>query len=352
MFIKNSFSGYNEIVKKIKFLIIMDIPNIDGNVKSVVSICYYYKEKKHKTVFEKRAIFYDKENSTFQKIYYDEKERVIQKDIITHNDDELITSIISYGIDDKLEMKTTFTYDEKGNTIEQIIDTYNRGEHIHKKHLSIYDEERKSKIFEAYENGVLKRKSISIKDESYSIEKIYDKYGNIAQKIEKRFDENKKVITRKVYERENLIIAEENSYDENGNLCEKVINNSKTKGQMRETKRYNSFNKVVEHSRIFVGEPKVSSLLSSNSFFEYDEKGNLIKKYKTSREEDGCVRHRDMYTYKYNEQNNILEECEYDSLGGIYCKTTYEYDEKGNEIKKIKERENEIFVTEHTIEYY
>lgn len=107
----------------------------------------------------------------------------------------------------------------------------------------------------------------------------------------------------------------------------------------------------MEHSK-YITENHSTEHLSSRSLFEYDEKGNIIKKQKISYEEEGNIRFTKTHTYKYDDQNNILEECEYYKEGELYCKITYEYDERGNEIKKIKERGDELIVTEHTIEYY
>lgn len=325
----------------------MDILNIDGNVKSVETISYHYTEEEGRYLYEKRIVFYDQENRTLHDTYYDEEGVITQKMIITHNENEDITNISSFAAENKLEMKSIFIYDEKGNILEQIADTYRRG-HTQKKSLHTYDEEGKKIAIEIYENGILVSKTTLKNDEKNSTEIDYDEDGNITRKIEKLFDENKNIITRKVYERGKLIIIEENSYDENGNLCEKIVDNLKTKVQIREIKRYNDFNKVVEYSRRFTG----NSNLYFKLIFEYDEKGNLIKEYKISDEEEGSVSYSDIHTYKYDGQNNVLEECEYDEEGEIYRKITYEYDERGNEIKKIKKRGDELIVAEHTIEYY
>ena len=325
----------------------MDILNIDGNVKSVESISYHYTEEKGKYLYQKRIIFYNQENRTLHDTYYDEEGAIIQKMITTHNENKDITHISSFTTGDKLEMKSISIYDEKGNILEQIADTYRRG-HTQKRYLHNYDAEGKKIAIEIYENGILVSKTTLRNDEKNSTEIVYDKNGNITRKIGKLFDENKNIITRKVYERENLIIIEENSYDENGNLHEKFVNNLKTKVQIREIKRYNHFNKVVEYSRKFTG----NSNLYFKLIFEYDEKGNLIKEYKISDEEKESINYSGIHTYKYDEQNNVLEECEYDEEGEIYCKTTYEYDKRDNEIKKIKQRGDELIVAEHTIEYY
>lgn len=332
----------------------MDILNIDGNVKSAESISYHYTEERGRYLYQKRIIFYDQENKTLYDTYYDEEGAIIQKMIITHNDREDITSIVSsYDEDDKLDMKHIFTYDEKGNTLEEIMDRYitYKDEYINTKHLYFYDEYGKKAAIESYENGILKGKTILKNDEKNTTEILYNKEGDIIRKTEKVFDENKKLITRNVQDRGKLIFVEQNSYDEKGNLSENLIDNRKTERKKREIKRYNDLDQVVEHS-IYFKDNHTIEYIFSQSFFEYDEKGNVIKNQKISYEEDGSIDYTNTYIYKYDEQNNVVEECEYNKEGEIYCKITYEYDERGNEIKKIKQRGDELVVTEHTIEYY
>lgn len=217
----------------------MDILNIDGNVKAVESVCYRHTRKNEKQLNDKRIIFYDQENRILHDTHYDEEGAVIRKMIITHNDREDVTSIVSsYDEDDKLDMKCIFTYDEKGNTLEEIVDRYitYKDEYVNTKHLHFYDECGKKTSIEVYENGILTKKTILKNDDKNTTEILYNKEGGIMRKTEKVFDENKKLITRNVQDRGKLIFVEQNSYDEKGNLCKKLINNLKIEVKVREIK--------------------------------------------------------------------------------------------------------------------
>ena len=91
--------------------------------------------------------------------------------------------------------------------------------------------------------------------------------------------------------------------------------------------------------------------LNSKTTYKYDEKGNNIEE--NNHDSDGRLNSKT--TYKYDEKGNNIEENNYDSDGRLGKNYTYkyEYDKNNNWTQRI-EYKNTIphRITERIIEYY
>lgn len=113
------------------------------------------------------------------------------------------------------------------------------------------------------------------------------------------------------YDRENLV--EELYYEENGVLFSKKEYRYDEKGNCIREKEYDSDDDLVYDIR-----------------FEYDQAGNCIREYG---EDEGYPYEKKM---EYNKYNHLTKEVHYDDEGKIeyYCRYEFEYDSKGNPIKR------------------
>jgi hypothetical protein len=74
------------------------------------------------------------------------------------------------------------------------------------------------------------------------------------------------------------------------------------------------------------------------STFEYDDKGNVIKRYDTDQKKGETTK--TTIHYKYDKKDNLSEQIMYDEEGRINGRITYKYDKKGNVIETITYKED------------
>lgn len=169
----------------------------------------------------------------------------------------------------------------------------------------------------------------------------YDNLGNLSKKNRYNFDGS-------LYEKHTY------EYDDKGNL---VIDNSYWSDgslKIKLTYKYDNIGNVIKEQKY-----RSDGTLLKKYRYQYDNKGNLVKKNR--HESDGIIIIRPsqttiwMWTYKYDDKGNIIEVKEYDSVGNLdnVKNFKYEYDSKGNWVKRIdfiNEKPKYILIREH--KYY
>ena len=200
-------------------------------------------------------------------------------------------SIVSQG-EERLDVKTSYEYDEKGNVIEKfghwhrVIFKYDKNDNVIEEVNYKWDDFKKS----WYESDC------SIK---YKLTYLYDENGNVIEKISYGSDGSKASF----------------KFDESGNLIE------------------------YEHYRKYENDISMISI-EYKLTYKYDEDGNVIENFGDQRtyskrgkvisiEENQCER-----TYKYDEKGNMIEKVVY-GRGWNGTKKSFKYDENGNVIEVV-----------------
>lgn len=164
------------------------------------------------------------------------------------------------------------------------------------------------------------------------------------------FNENRKLIKQIRYDNNDTIIesttykynkynqlVELCTYASNGSLSSKAIKVYNKKGVKTETKKYNSFERLVNYSK-YIADSKGNIIESYNAIgsvypkilLKYDSKNNLIEeKIITS---VGNVTYN---RYTYDKSGNIIQFQKLKLDGSIEEKYEAKYDKKGNQVSKI-----------------
>jgi hypothetical protein len=226
-----------------------------------------------------------------------------RKKIAQYNEKNKITEYKSYNSEGKLECHNTLKYDTKGNIIEKTRTTENEDEKL----IFIYDSYNRLVEESRYYKGNFGKRF------NYK----YDSYGN---KIEEKFSnlhDNKSITTFQYNSKGKKISS--TKYDYDGELSKKLIY------------KYDNYNRLIE----VISEN--DSLSKEKEQYNYDKSGNLIEKYQydfLSRE----------FTEKFDIKGNLVEKISvkkvYSPEDNDYTKSEktvhkYEYDSKGNWIKRI-----------------
>lgn len=284
-------------------------------------------------------------------------------------------------------------YDSNGNKIEEIRGLKENGtweikETCHYNDLGLWTE---------LENIDLR------KDNSITFKAVYDNWGNLIEEKKYKggsceqittygYDVKNKIIEKKWYYLGKLASTIIYKYDNRGNLIETGD------GEVKETNKYNSNNKLIEQKKNFSNgnlfstvtykydewdniieetsiEPEIGNFFTSRKF-KYDNRNKKVEEYWCKRHHTGTTCQK--ITYKYNVIGNIIEEkrfndgvltyyesYKYDNRGNlienkinnginINFVAIYKYDDKNNwiEIKTFSSHDETLRVHERKIEYY
>lgn len=171
----------------------------------------------------------------------------------------------------------------------------------------------------------------------YSIEssyqKVYDKRGYMVEYNEYN-DTDFSFKSKTTY-----------TYDENENVIEAIT--STEYGKYKWVYQYDNGNLIEGNGYRLNGD---SSLIEKKTY-KYDDRNNRIEE--CCYNSDGSLLLK--FTYIYDDKNNRIEECEYNFDGSLKEKTTYKYDNMQNLIKKdgyITDKDETYIVTyEYDFEY-
>lgn len=242
-------------------------------------------------------------------------------------------------VKENLDTKWTYTFDEKGNEIEQ--NKFNKSEELVKKTASNYDK-----------NGNL-------------IDKIeYKANGDLKRKYTYKHDVNENIIEVNEYNANNkLSLKDIYNYDEEGNEIEHYVYWSNGDLRIKWTSKYDEIgNKIesLEHSG--------SGTINERNAYMYDNNRNLVERnlydaYNVI--ENGSVSYGGeileyKWIFKYNTMGHLIEETIYNSNDILQFMRIfkYEFDEKENWIVKTEfkgSEEGKIKATEiieRELEYY
>ncbi len=117
-------------------------------------------------------------------------------------------------------------------------------------------------------------------------------------------------------------------FDENGNIIEVISYDSAGRRVERTTYIYDKNGNEIEVIDYYYDYSV--ELLSRKRTFKYDEDENIIEEIWYDPSIAG------QYIYKYNEEGNMIEKVWYNPDGGIIEKKAYKYDENSNMIKEIE----------------
>lgn len=238
-------------------------------------------------------------------------------------------------------------FDEKGNLIE--LKAFRSNGNLTSKSTFKYDD-----------------KGNRIEENSYNSE------GNLTKKWTYKHDEKGNKIERKIYDSEGVLnFKVDFDYDENGNLLEENSYDSKDTYNGKITYQYDKKENVIERNnydsegalnfkdnfdynengQMVEENSYISEDLDSKTTYMYDNKGNNIERI--SYNSDGRLDSK--ITYKHDDKGNIIEYNFYNSDGSLNKKRThqYEYDKKGNWLREIISiDEKSTYILEREYEYF
>lgn len=179
-------------------------------------------------------------------------------------------------------------------------------------------------------------------------EYIYDDKGNLIEEIN-YFSENE-IAERKTYVRDDKGTVSEAfihyqddtkdrinyEYDEKGNLIKKTTINEDGEVESEETFEY-------QNGKLIVKELKEFGNVTGREEYEYDESGKIVQQTITGDEEDGTI------VNTFDEKGNINGHLRYNQHDKLIGKSVYSFDEKGNMTGIVEETpyEKNISVLEY-----
>lgn len=131
--------------------------------------------------------------------------------------------------------------------------------------------------------------------------------------------------------------------DEKGELSRQILSYNGNVQIINQENIYSKNGKLVETIGRFENAPKeLADKFTSYSKYKYDEKGNLIELNQSTKSEKLTL-----ITYKYDRNNNLIEELTLNYKNGETFKTTYIYNKDNQVIKKdVYQNEEWDFTTE------
>lgn len=212
-----------------------------------------------------------------------------------YNSNGLLFEELSYGADSILKRSEKYKYDSKGNCIEYT--QYKDNNSIDKKRIFKFDE-----------------RGNRIEDNMYRSD------GSLYYKHSYKYNVNNKVI-------------------------EEIFVNSK--GEIENSKII-SYDNNLNKIRIIELDKDYSTNIMVNweSHYEYDSRNNLIQDF---RNKNGAFHHKTIYKYDIN--NNKIEEVTFNEDREITAKTISIYDDFNNLVKEINYDENDVVVNSRSFEY-
>jgi hypothetical protein len=193
-----------------------------------------------------------------------------------------------------LEIEWNYKYDDKGNLVEMLSkDMYDQILYSRKSKFDKWGNELERTEFDRQMKG------------EFDVKLFYTLDGYLVEK--RTFNEEEKPWGKEEYQYQGNLLVLKKSYDENGKL-------------FSENKYfYDGLDNLLMD--ITYSPPNFRDTVK----YLYDEKSRLIKISTNYKQE-----------FKYSEDDNVTEEWFYNQLGGLQQYITYEYDEKGLLINKIK----------------
>lgn len=236
-----------------------------------------------------------------------------------YDDNQNIVCDIKYNEDGEVDEKNINKFDEKGNLIEEL--SYLSEDDIaeHK----TYERDEKGNvvhIFKHYQDGEKDTIKFIRNDAGKIIEKItIDSYNEEeAREIIEYKDD--KIISRKEYEYDEIVLDEGFKYGEEGKIIEhtkwtnedeesKYVNLYNEDGNIEQALKYDLKDKIISKAEYKYEGNNLIEIIEESKYgknitrIEHDEKGNAIKQI----EENGTGKINNKATRKFNEHNDVIE---------------------------------------------
>ena len=271
----------------------------------------------------KKTWLYDKSgNITEYSEYINGK--VDRKTTAIYNDKNQLIDFKKYGSKDDLLQETSYQYDEKGKLIEYLVNHISfarRTKNIYNANNLLQEEQSID------ENGNVDGKTIYKYDTKSNLVETTNYFGaSVTQKELTQYDVKGKKISYVVYDAGNKVTKKSTfKYDLNGTLIEqKDLNYSENKLTGQQVIKYHSNAKIAESQTKSYNEQNIEK---SSFTYKNDVNGNLTEEININ----------------VSDPNNPIKRIE-----------KYEFDQKGNWIKKIEtmtDYNNKFIVTERKINY-
>jgi hypothetical protein len=314
--------------------------HLNGNVKSI-------KKNTYKAIYKFGEMKKGERIDTTDNL---EPNTLESSSLITFNTEGNVTEAKFFNAGGMVNSKYTTKYDNKGNIIENC--QYDSAGAVGNKRNYKYDDKGNVIEIDWYNADGSPRYSETTK---------YDGKGNLIEKTEYNSDGS-------------IRNSETNVYDTNGNVLEHTEGKNTNTGFKYTYKRdskgkviaeYSSYgNSKVQHlcstykndsngNRIEENDFDLDNKLCNRVTFKYDDKGNKIEENRFN--PDGTPDFK--ITTSYDDKGNIIEESKTNSGGYVYYKYIYkyEYDSNGNWVKRtdyVSELNIPKIIIEREIAYY
>ncbi len=220
------------------------------------------------SIEEKNSFEYDPNGKLISQTLLYAIDNVTEKKVLTRNEKKLLVSEVKYYGSDSGE-RTNYEYNEK-DILTAITNYDEEGEFISREEIK-YDD--KGSLAERctydVDKKILSRISFTYPENNQIEEVEYDINGTIASKTNILFNEKGKEISSvQTNPHGKLITSIKNTYDERGNIIEKIYKDFYSKNVKFE---YNDKDLLISQELF-----DDSGLLLRKNLFEYDEDGNVI----------------------------------------------------------------------------
>ena len=220
------------------------------------------------SIEEKNSFEYDPNGKLISQTLLYVIDNVTEKKVLTRNEKKLLVSEVKYYGSDSGE-RTNYEYNEK-DILTAITNYDEEGEFISREEIK-YDDKGSLAERCTYDadKKILSRISFTYPENNQIEEVEYDINGTIASKTNILFNEKGKEISSvQTNPQGKLITSIKNTYDERGNIIEKIYKDFYSKNVKFE---YNDKDLLISQELF-----DDSGLLLRKNLFEYDEDGNVI----------------------------------------------------------------------------
>ena len=245
----------------------------------------------------------------------------------------------------------TISYDPRGNRVKRV--EFNRDGSIAQTLVYSYDAEGRCTGYEDYTPGLsAPRKHIYLLDQAgkRSEYKIIQPTGAAGdEKYFYKYDDKGNRIAEELYHKTSLVSRNENGYDEQGRLLTQVIYNPDGTVSSRIRNAIGADGKPVERVR-YDGE-----LLTYRRRYAYDAKGRLVEMetvgsyVEMDSSSESSITGKVVYGYK---GDRVKEMTVYNPDGSLRERVVFDYDSRGNWVKRVRKVKSAQQIEYRVIAYY
>lgn len=248
-----------------------------------------------------------------EKTYYDLLGQIIEKELYKYDNKWNASELITYNLNGELDKKSIYKYNDKGKLVEYC--TYNPDGTLRKK--NVYKPDAKGNLTEFLsflsDGNIFKKEFYKYDDKNNLIEENHFTLNGAHLAVSSRHPETYVLYNTATFR----------PVHPDQDMCE---------FSKKITYEYNEAGNIIDKN-----EYNSDGSLSINIKYDYDNKGRRIEvnqylfgnllplghlKYKT--------------TFKYDDRGNQSEECRYEPDGSIKCIMKYKYDNEGNLVEEGK----------------